>query len=102
MRPEFIYFDLGNVLFAFDRRRAFRQMAEVCGASEQAVAAAVLGGGLQEALETGRLDWEAFHAEFSRCTGTASDAVALAAAASDMFALRVEMLPVLAAIERTG
>ena len=102
MRPEFIYFDLGNVLFAFDRERAFRQMAAVCGATAQAVEEAVIGSGLQEALETGRIDWAAAHADFSRRTGTTSDLAALAAAASDMFTLRVEMLPVLAALERTG
>jgi FMN phosphatase YigB (HAD superfamily) len=102
MRPQFIYFDLGNVLFAFDRERAFRQMAAVCGASVKVVEEAALGSGLQVALETGRIDWATAHAEFSRQTGTTSDPAALAAAASDMFTLRVEMLPVLAAIERTG
>jgi len=102
MRPQFIYFDLGNVLFAFDRERAFRQMAAVCGATVQVVERVVIDSGLQEALETGRIDWRAAHAEFSRQTGTTSDPAALAAAASDMFTLRVEMLPVLAAIERTG
>lgn len=102
MRPQFIYFDLGNVLFAFDRERAFRQMAAVCGASVKVVEEAVLESGLQVALETGRIDWATAHAEFSRQTGTTSDPATLAAAASDMFSLRVEMLPVLAAIERTG
>jgi FMN phosphatase YigB (HAD superfamily) len=102
MRPQFIYFDLGNVLFAFDREWAFRQMAAVCGASVKVVEEAALASGLQVALETGRIDWATAHAEFSRLTGTTSDSAALAAAASDMFTLRVEMLPVLAAIERTG
>jgi FMN phosphatase YigB (HAD superfamily) len=102
MRPQFIYFDLGNVLFAFDRERAFRQMAAVCGVTARMVERVVIDSGLQEALETGRIDWRAAHAEFSRQTGTTSDPAALAAAASDMFTLRVEMLPVLAAIERTG
>lgn len=102
MRPQFIYFDLGNVLFAFDRERAFRQMAAVCGATVQAVEQATVESGLQVALETGRIDWATAHAEFSRLTGTTSDSAALAAAASDMFTLRVDMLPVLAAIARTG
>ena len=102
MRPHFIYFDLGNVLFAFDRDRAFRQMAAVCGTTARVVEQAVIDSGLQEALETGRIDWTTAHAEFCRHTGTTSDRAALAAAASDMFTLRVEMLPVLAALERTG
>jgi FMN phosphatase YigB (HAD superfamily) len=113
MRPAFIYLDLGNVLFHFDRDRAFRQMAAVCGADAGTVREAVMsaqpgldGGGrgngesLHEALERGALDWAGFHAEFSRRTGTHSNPAALATAASDMFTLAVDMLPVLAALER--
>mgnify|MGYP006273294909 CR=1 FL=1 len=101
MRPEFVYFDLGNVVFSFDRDRAFRQMAEVCG-GDAAVIGAVVMGGLQEALEAGELDWAGFHAEFSRRTGTTSDPERLARAASDMFALKVGTVPVIAALERIG
>jgi len=102
MRPSFVYFDLGNVLFSFDRERAFRQMAAACAGTVEAVRTAVMEQGLHEALESGQLDWSGFHAEFSRLTGTASDPARLAHAASDMFALKVEMLPVLAGLERIG
>jgi putative hydrolase of the HAD superfamily len=77
-------------------------MADVCGADPAAIEAVVMGQGLQEALERGDCDWEGFHAEFSRRTSTASDPEALARAASDMFALKVETLPVIAALERIG
>jgi putative hydrolase of the HAD superfamily len=99
MPPAFVYFDLGNVLAMFDRDRAFRQMADVCGASAGAVRAAVLTG-LQADLESGRIGWPEFHAEFSRRTGTRSDPATLAAAAADMFWLNVPILPVVAALER--
>ncbi|MFM9057533.1 MAG: HAD family hydrolase [Planctomycetaceae bacterium] len=99
-RPEFVFFDLGNVLFAFDRDRSFRQMAEVCGAAPTAVERVVMGDGLQADLEAGRIDWPGFHAEFSRRTGTTSDPAALARAASDMFTLKADMIPVLAGLER--
>lgn len=102
MRPEFVYFDLGNVIFSFDRPRSFRQMAAVCGAAVEAIEQVVMAGGLQEAIERGACDWSGFHAEFSRRTGTTSDPEALARAASDMFALKVETLPVIAALERIG
>ena len=102
MRPEFVYFDLGNVILSFDRDRAFRQMARVCGADPAVIEAVVMRDGLQAALERGEHDWPSFHAEFSRRTGTTSDAAALARAASDMFALKVETLPVIAALERIG
>jgi len=101
-RPEFVFLDLGNVLFSFDRPRAFRQMAEVAGTSAGAVEEVVMRGGLQADLEVGRIDWPTFHATFSGRTGTASDPSALARAASDMFTLRAEMIPVLAGLERVG
>lgn len=99
-RPEFVFLDLGNVLFAFDRARAFRQMAAVSGATAALVEEVVMAGGLQADLEAGRSDWPAFHAEFSRRTGTTSDPAALGRAASDMFTLKPDMIPVLAGLER--
>jgi HAD superfamily hydrolase (TIGR01509 family) len=101
MPPSFVYFDLGNVIATFDRERAFRQMAAVCGAGPEAVREAVMGG-LQQDLEAGRIDWPEFHETFSRLTGTAPDAADLAAAAADMFELNAEILPVIAAVERAG
>lgn len=101
-RTAFVYFDLGNVLFAFDRPRAFRQMAAVCGTDPDRINEVVMEGGLQAALERGAIDWQGFHAEFSRLTGTTCDATALATAASDMFALNVAIVPVIAALERAG
>ena len=102
MTPSFIYFDLGNVLFTFDRERAFGRMAAVSGSDAATVRAVVMAGGLQEALERGAIDWLEFHATFSQRTGTTSEPTALAVAASDMFALNVGMLPVLAALDRMG
>lgn len=102
MRPEFVFLDLGNVIVSFDRDRAMRQMADVCGTDPATVHAAAMESGLHESLERGRIDWGGFHDEFSRRTGTASDPAALAHAASDMFALKVDMLPVVAGLERAG
>jgi FMN phosphatase YigB (HAD superfamily) len=99
-RPEFVFLDLGNVLFAFERARAFRQMAAVSGATAARVEEVVMAGGLQADLEAGRIDWPGFHAEFSRRTGTTSDPAALGRAASDMFTLKPDMIPVLAGLER--
>lgn len=102
MPPAFIYFDLGNVLFFFDRDRAFAQMAAVSGADVAAVHAVVMEGGLQKAIERGDINWPEFHAEFCRRTGTHPDAAVLARAASDMFRLNAAMLPIIAGCHRAG
>ncbi|NBW86695.1 MAG: hypothetical protein EBR23_07680, partial [Planctomycetia bacterium] len=70
MSPSFIYFDLGNVLFTFDRERAFGQMAAVSGSDAATVRDVVMAGGLQAQWERGALDWREFHAAFSRRTDT--------------------------------
>lgn len=101
-RPGFVFLDLGNVIVSFDRDRAHRQMAAVAGVPVAAVGRAVREGGLDDRLERGLLDWAGFHAEFSRRTLSAPDPAALASAASDMFALNVAMLPVVAGLERAG
>jgi len=102
MPPAFVFFDLGNVLVLFDRPRSIRQMAEAGGVAAQAAADVVHDPALQRALEEGRIDWAGFHAEFVRRTGAAVTAAALADAASDMFRLNVPILPVVAALCRTG
>jgi len=102
MPPAFVYFDLGNVLALFDRERSIRQVAAVSGADERAVAAVVLDAAMQRNLESGQIDWNRFHAEFVRRTGTDVAAGTLAAAASDMFRLNVPILPVVAALRRMG
>ena len=102
MVPQFVYFDLGNVVCSFDRERAIRQMAALTGTTPDRVRSEVIDGGLQAALERGAIDWLEFHERFSERTGTSSDAEALATAASDMFALNVDLLPVIAGLERAG
>jgi len=102
MQPEFVYLDLGNVVFSFDRGRAFRQMAEVCGAEPSRIETVLFTEGLQERLERGRLDWLGFHAEFSRRTGTTSDPARLALAAADMFEPLASMFPVISGLARAG
>lgn len=100
--PRFVYLDLGNVIALFDRQRAADNMAAVAGISPAAAHAAMFEAGLQTRLERGEIDWGEFHRSFSAITSSSSDAAALAEAASDMFTLNVSMLPVIAAIERTG
>ena len=102
MPPAFIYLDLGNVVFFFDRDRSFAEMAAVSGTDAATVRDVVMEGGLQKAIERGDIDWPEFHAEFSRRSGTQPDPAALARAASDMFRLNTAMLPIIAGCRRAG
>ena len=102
VRPEFVFLDMGNVIVSFDRDRAFRQMAAVSGGDPATIRDVVIEGGLNDRIESGEIGWPEFHAEFSRRTGTTPNPEALAHAASDMFALKIDMLPVIAGLERTG
>ena len=78
MPPAFVFFDLGNVLVLFDRPRSIRQMASVSRVAERAVADVVHDAELLRALESGRIDWAGFHAEFVRRTGADVTVAALA------------------------
>jgi len=100
MTPRFIYLDMGNVIVNFDRERAVRNVSAACGAASDRVREVLAADSLSGALERGEIDWEAFHAEFSRRTGTRSDPSELALAYSDMFELSVGMIPVIAGLER--
>lgn len=58
---EFVYFDLGNVLLAFDHGIANREIAKLVGASEVAVNQAIFESGLQDRYECGQLACDEFH-----------------------------------------
>ena len=44
MVPQFVYFDLGNVICSFDRERAIRQMAALTGTTPDRVRSEVIDG----------------------------------------------------------
>jgi putative hydrolase of the HAD superfamily len=83
--PQFIYFDLGNVLLHFDHNRAARQMAEVAGSTPERVWEVVFAGDLELRYERGDISTAEFHDFFCRQTGTTPSLSALATAASDIF-----------------
>jgi putative hydrolase of the HAD superfamily len=101
-KPDFIYFDLGNVLLYFDHEVGFRQMAEVAGLTADRVRRALLDGGLLEAVETGRLSRRESYEAFCKTTGTCADAALLERAGSDIFRLNVSILPVVAKLKDSG
>ncbi len=98
--PEFIFLDVGNVLVSFDHARGLRQIAAASGVDLPDVEAFFADRDLQQRLEAGEVSWPAAHAEFCQLTGSAVPLSEFSLAAGDIFSLRAEMLPVLAALRR--
>ncbi|MBT3212769.1 MAG: HAD-IA family hydrolase, partial [Planctomycetaceae bacterium] len=98
--PQFIFLDAGNVLVSFDYAKGFRQISEQAGISPAQVKNFYTRNNLQPQLENGDLNWRKVHSAF--CSHFSSDIPLelFSRAAGDIFTLNIEMLPVLAAIQR--
>jgi HAD superfamily hydrolase (TIGR01509 family) len=97
--PKFLYFDLGNVVLHFDHEVMFQQMGEVAGIGAARVRDVLFDGGLQADFELGRISERQFYEAFCQRTGTRPDYDALVLAGSDIFALNVSLLPVVAQLQ---
>ncbi|MCO6045449.1 HAD family phosphatase [Aeoliella sp. ICT_H6.2] len=90
MKPQFLYFDLGNVLLTFSNERACEQMAAVAGVSYEDVAQLVIGPHERESLlwrfEHGLVSEDEFFERFCRELNVEPDRRELEVAAADMFA----------------
>ena len=93
-RPSFLYFDLGNVLFHFDREIAFRKMARVAGITPDRVGQIIYDSGLQRRYESGEVSSQEFYEAFCREAHTRPDYDALAHASSEMFQLNHRVVPI--------
>jgi putative hydrolase of the HAD superfamily len=103
MLPEFIYFDLGQVLCYFDRQQEMRQVAEVSGAPEAKVTEVLIGAqGLLWRYETGELDDRQFHEAFCRATETKPDMAAFLKANAEIFTLNGSIVPLVGHLEDAG
>jgi len=102
MRPQFVYFDLGNVLLYFDHELAIRKMAKVAGIAAQQMRSIVLDGTLQNEYETGLISGVQFVSRISDSIGKELDAADILQAASDMFVPNPHIIPVLEEIRNLG
>lgn len=102
MPPEFIYFDLGNVLLLFDQTKALQQMSAVANISPEHVHAALVDSGLQDRYEHGSVSSQQYYEEFSKLTNTAADYDQLWLAGCDMFSLNYSVVPLLAHLRSAG
>lgn len=95
-RPEFIYFDMGNVLMSFDHEQAFRQAAEIANVDIAFMRRFLVEEGRQESYEIGAINTEQLHREFCEQTQTAPDLNLLKNALSDIFELNLSLVPFVA------
>jgi FMN phosphatase YigB (HAD superfamily) len=102
MPPEFIYFDMGNVLVKFSHELAVRQMSQVAGVSAERVYETVFGGDLNRRFELGQVSRRQFYEEFCEATGSRPDPAELARAGTEIFEPSAAILPLVAHLEGAG
>jgi glucose-1-phosphatase len=93
MTPQFLYFDMGNVLLHFSHQRQAEQMALVAGIDASRAWTILFDEGLHWELERGDITPEQFYERFCEQSGTRPDLVALDRAANDIFDLNVPIVP---------
>jgi FMN phosphatase YigB (HAD superfamily) len=91
--PEFIFFDMGNVLIYFSHEKMAEQMAQVVGIEPQLAWGILFEDkrGLEWAYERGELKREQFYARFCETAGASTDIETLDKAGSDIFAINAPM-----------
>lgn len=88
-------FDMGNVLVHFCHQTMCRNVADVCGLTEQQVTELLLSGGLQWQLERGEISEVDFHARFEDIIGRTVCIDSLRHAAANIFQLNESIVPLL-------
>jgi glucose-1-phosphatase len=102
MQPQFLYFDMGNVVLRFWHERQAEQMAQVAGIPARQAWQILFEDGLEWAYERGELTREQFYARFCEQSGTWPDIDALDYAGSDIFELNVPLVGLLGQLAYTG
>lgn len=101
MTPEFIYFDLGNVLLNFDRDQQFQQLADAAGVSLEAAREAT-DEPINLEVETGRMSTAELYVHFCQVTNSRPPFEDFAQAYNDIFVPNAEIRPLLAKLKETG
>jgi len=90
MPPQFIYFDIDNVLLRFCNATAAKQLADLAGFEANKLRQALLGPTERESVqwqfERGDISVDRYIDHYRQVTGYAPDVAEFALAASDMFA----------------
>lgn len=94
-RPQFVYFDLGNVLCFFDHGISAKQMADIAGTDAKTIRQIVYESDLEHRYETGLISCEQFVTEIGTALGKQVPHDEMIEAASAMFKPNLEIVPVL-------
>ncbi|MEC9092027.1 MAG: HAD family phosphatase [Planctomycetota bacterium] len=101
-QPQFIYFDLGNVLLNFDHEIACQNLAKLCGKDSGIIRRALFESGLQEDYEAGLLTTEAFHGRFCNDVGVNPGLEEACQAASAIFSANESVFAIIRQLWRAG
>lgn len=96
MIPQFVYFDLGNVLCFFDHHKSVENMAAITGADTKTIREIVYVADLEHRYETGLVTGQEFVNEIASKLGLSGlECEKMLYAASDMFQPNHDILPIL-------
>ena len=100
--PMFLYFDVGNVLLTFDRRRVARQISEVARIPAEQVWQILYRTDFFARYERGEVTTRGCYEFFCEQSGSRPDYAVFCLAASDVFEINVPIVPIVANLKATG
>ncbi|MDG2186176.1 MAG: HAD family phosphatase [Mariniblastus sp.] len=96
--PRFVFFDVGNVILQYSHELSRDQIAATAGIDAPLVQELVFDSGLQNRYESGEITCETFAAEVLKHSVTDASTDDIISAASDIFKLNREIVPLLTAL----
>lgn len=98
--PEFLYFDLGNVLFHFSHARVCQQVSAVSSVPAGDIGAFIDQHNYPVLLETGAVTIAEIHADFCKSFDVSPSLADVERAASDIFDINAPIIGLLASLVR--
>jgi HAD superfamily hydrolase (TIGR01509 family) len=102
MQPSFLYFDLGKVLVEFSLERMMVQAAAAAGVAVERVRHAMLDDQLLYRYEKGQVSSRDFFETFCAAADCRPDYDRLVDAFSEIFAIHLPVLPIIAQLRQAG
>lgn len=101
-KPEFVYFDLGNVLLNFDHEIACVQIARICDRTSDEIRNVIFESDLQERYEAGDVTTDEFFEQFCATLGVNPDKQEILLAASAIFSPNYSIMPLVSQLRLAG